>query len=122
MIRRPPRSTRTDTLFPYTTLFRSLEELAKARCLPLPLRLLHWVMEVVVAEVVDDPHASLLESLRRFQRLLTEVLGNEDSPVVAGFTGVEQLDRIDFASEMGQREQPADADAGQPGHVIVRPP
>src|SRR3546814_4436198 len=26
MIRRPPRSTRTDTLFPYTTLFRSTEE------------------------------------------------------------------------------------------------
>src|SRR3546814_6218005 len=24
MIRRPPRSTRTDTLFPYTTLFRSV--------------------------------------------------------------------------------------------------
>src|SRR3546814_9260029 len=27
MIRRPTRSTRTDTLFPYTTLFRSLENL-----------------------------------------------------------------------------------------------
>src|SRR3546814_10151521 len=27
MIRRPPRSTRTDTLFPYTTLFRSNGEL-----------------------------------------------------------------------------------------------
>src|SRR3546814_7385370 len=27
MIRRPPRSTRTDTLFPYTTLFRSLRGL-----------------------------------------------------------------------------------------------
>src|SRR3546814_3791473 len=27
MIRRPPRSTRTDTLFPYTTLFRSGEEI-----------------------------------------------------------------------------------------------
>src|SRR3546814_3284339 len=26
MIRRPPRSTRTDTLFPYTTLFRSAGE------------------------------------------------------------------------------------------------
>src|SRR3546814_19680673 len=25
MVRRPPRSTRTDTLFPYTTLFRSVE-------------------------------------------------------------------------------------------------
>src|SRR3546814_15603310 len=28
MILRPPRSTRTDTLFPYTTLFRSLVDLA----------------------------------------------------------------------------------------------
>src|SRR3546814_4507042 len=28
MIRRPPRSTRTDTLFPYTTLFRSAAQLA----------------------------------------------------------------------------------------------
>src|SRR3546814_18258108 len=27
MIRRPPRSTRTDTLFPYTTLFRSVGQL-----------------------------------------------------------------------------------------------
>src|SRR3546814_3776413 len=26
MIRRPPRSTRTDTLFPYTTLFRSIAQ------------------------------------------------------------------------------------------------
>src|SRR3546814_10580772 len=43
MIRRPPRSTRTDTLFPYTTLFRSLKHpmsvdlyaeqvIARARC------------------------------------------------------------------------------------------
>src|SRR3546814_1547060 len=31
MIRRPPRSTRTDTLFPYTTLFRS-----KLICAPRP--------------------------------------------------------------------------------------
>src|SRR3546814_10842137 len=28
MLRRPPRSTRTDTLFPYTTLFRSLDGLS----------------------------------------------------------------------------------------------
>src|SRR3546814_7623579 len=31
MIRRPPRSTRTDTLFPYTTLFRSYETRAARR-------------------------------------------------------------------------------------------
>src|SRR3546814_4094384 len=30
MIRRPPRSTRTDTLFPYTTLFRSHEHADRA--------------------------------------------------------------------------------------------
>src|SRR3546814_18282629 len=30
MIRRPPRSTRTDTLFPYTTLFRSGKKLERA--------------------------------------------------------------------------------------------
>src|SRR3546814_16797488 len=35
MIRRPPRSTRTDTLFPYTTLFRSTR-LARAYNLALP--------------------------------------------------------------------------------------
>src|SRR3546814_15195356 len=29
MIRRPPRSTRTDTLFPYTTLFRSVLQRAR---------------------------------------------------------------------------------------------
>src|SRR3546814_12903503 len=33
MIRRPPRSTRTDTLFPYTTLFRSARS---AERLPVP--------------------------------------------------------------------------------------
>src|SRR3546814_5092614 len=31
MIRRPPRSTRTDTLFPYTTLFRSFTEPDRGR-------------------------------------------------------------------------------------------
>src|SRR3546814_1247631 len=32
MIRRPPRSTRTDTLFPYTTLFRSATGQMTAHC------------------------------------------------------------------------------------------
>src|SRR3546814_3970890 len=44
MIRRPPRSTRTDTLFPYTTLFRSvlpriapqqIDDLFHEPCMPL---------------------------------------------------------------------------------------
>src|SRR3546814_6044933 len=36
MIRRPPRSTRTDTLFPYTTLFRSVRRVCLNRPLPVP--------------------------------------------------------------------------------------
>src|SRR3546814_7781398 len=36
MIRRPPRSTRTDTLFPYTTLFRSDLYMADADFVPMP--------------------------------------------------------------------------------------
>src|SRR3546814_6045539 len=33
MLRRPPRSTRTDTLFPYTTLFRSISPLSDLKAL-----------------------------------------------------------------------------------------
>src|SRR3546814_1110509 len=36
MIRRPPRSTRTDTLFPYTTLFRSRQLLTPGEIMQLP--------------------------------------------------------------------------------------
>src|SRR3546814_5956016 len=36
MIRRPPRSTRTDTLFPYTTLFRSFDLALPADFRPQP--------------------------------------------------------------------------------------
>src|SRR3546814_11907665 len=40
MIRRPPRSTRTDTLFPYTTLFRSPDKgAAEMKGLDLPSRI-----------------------------------------------------------------------------------
>src|SRR3546814_9132153 len=36
MLRRPPRSTRTDTLFPYTTLFRSGPHAARGFAAPVP--------------------------------------------------------------------------------------
>src|SRR3546814_21025056 len=38
MTRRPPRSTRTDTLFPYTTLFRSADPYVETRTLYLDMR------------------------------------------------------------------------------------
>src|SRR3546814_20509524 len=60
MIRRPPRSTRTDTLFPYTTLFRSPQRLRE------PLHILHQpfglARHVALLQVVD--HLRELGSLR----------------------------------------------------------
>src|SRR3546814_20667549 len=56
MIRRPPRSTRTDTLFPYTTLFRSLVPLDGD---PVPAATLG-----VVKGFVGEP-VELLEIARR---------------------------------------------------------
>src|SRR3546814_2872751 len=78
MIRRPPRSTRTDTLFPYTTLFRSRRSDGRAGC----RREMHFAEETVLAErllcrsMVDptgfepvtsrsEEHTSELQSLMR---------------------------------------------------------
>src|SRR3546814_14818363 len=55
MRRRPPRSTRTDTLFPYTTLFRSEVALVAGRV-------------VVVTGDVHVARLALVDHLRRGQR------------------------------------------------------
>src|SRR3546814_14411315 len=49
MIRRPPRSTRTDTLFPYTTLFRSLSPRSLQVPNGLSVKLFATVLAVAVA-------------------------------------------------------------------------
>src|SRR3546814_4583004 len=52
MIRRPPRSTRTDTLFPYTTLFRSPDQRVLSRRAEIAAAL----RGIVPGEgVIDDP-------------------------------------------------------------------
>src|SRR3546814_17560637 len=49
MLRRPPRSTRTDTLFPYTTLFRS------------PWRRAHGVLRLdAIGKVEDIEHLDIV--------------------------------------------------------------
>src|SRR3546814_21021830 len=55
MIRRPPKSTLTDTLFPYTTLFRSLclEWNASADSQPLPPPQLH-ALRSILRETVSN--------------------------------------------------------------------
>src|SRR3546814_6538778 len=74
MIRRPPRSTRTDTLFPYTTLFRS--ETTQHRLAPARRRRaqrglhLHFGVAVDVGDLIgravrSEEHTSELQSLMR---------------------------------------------------------
>src|SRR3546814_7158044 len=73
MLRRPPRSTRTDTLFPYTTLFRSLDQALQHLLALLGLGVERDRALVVVqhgeVEAVDigrsDEHTSELPSLMR---------------------------------------------------------
>src|SRR3546814_5831184 len=62
LIRRPPRSTRTDTLFPYTTLFRSaLPAIDQAGFQEIEEQLL---LVLVIAERSEE-HTSELQSLMR---------------------------------------------------------
>src|SRR3546814_8805140 len=53
MIRRPPRSTRTDTRFPYTTLFRSLDASAGSVALSLPGSDLAFELRAIVDATVQ---------------------------------------------------------------------
>src|SRR3546814_4713706 len=72
MIRRPPRSTRTDTLVPYTTLFRSLSSCRRATarlCAPAAPSgpLLHWARRKQSEQSArrSEEHTSELQSLMR---------------------------------------------------------
>src|SRR3546814_6615532 len=100
IIRRPTRSTRTDTLFPYTTLFRSLAELgamadSRARvrvfsddgfCVWDPLimrRALEYVkaFDGVVAQHAQDPR--LTEGAQMNEGAVSAELGLAGWPAVA---------------------------------------
>src|SRR3546814_6467081 len=82
MIRRPPRSTRTDTLFPYTTLFRSkmeeimekksrlimkdfLANLGIKREIPEDLSKFELTAEEIASIDRSEEHTSELQSLMR---------------------------------------------------------
>src|SRR3546814_6879546 len=69
MIRRPPRSTRTDTLFPYTTLFRSLAWFSRFYNRVPRLRKpagLRWLVDLPQRRICrSEEHTSELQSLMR---------------------------------------------------------
>src|SRR3546814_7996370 len=94
MIRRPPRATRTDTLFPYTTLFRSLDQVGGEAA---GEDLLHR-REVVVALAALDLEAPVLG-------LLGEPVFHDDHrPDVVGALDVAHVVALDAQRSLGQTE------------------
>src|SRR3546814_5257216 len=76
MIRRPPRSTRTDTLFPYTTLFRSrAPELANG----VPER----AFAAQLTRLEPSPKVPEWERIATEMRLVAEAAAHSDTPVAA---------------------------------------
>src|SRR3546814_11508883 len=65
MIRRPPRSTRTDTLFPYTTLFRSWPAASFTRCHSTPTATARGCARMIASGTRSEEHTSELQSLMR---------------------------------------------------------
>src|SRR3546814_11741338 len=90
MIRRPPRSTRTDTLFPYTTLFRSNAGLERVVALDdrfvdlgaadhvIGLHRQHFLERVGRAISLERPHFHFADALDAELRLTANrLLGDE---------------------------------------------
>src|SRR3546814_4180492 len=72
MIRRPPRSTRTDTLFPYTTLFRSRNALNDPRLKGrLEVELIVFGDGVEIYKL-ESPYRTALEDLKERGVLLAQ--------------------------------------------------
>src|SRR3546814_12909878 len=67
MIRRPPRSTRTDTLFPYTTLFRSPFPPRTLLVIPAEAKCRAWIQGNNRRRLLprSEEHTSELQSLMR---------------------------------------------------------
>src|SRR3546814_10110117 len=65
MIRRPPRSTRTDTLFPYTALFRSRPSMLASSTAAASSSLMKSLQKTWPLPVRSEEHTSELQSLMR---------------------------------------------------------
>src|SRR3546814_5206535 len=78
MIRRPPRSTRTDTLFPYTTLFRSLgwHVVRVSNVTTTPAKTLAAAREEIVKILTDQKAAEAM----------SDFLANAEDQIAGGTT------------------------------------
>src|SRR3546814_6454714 len=95
MIRRPPRSTRPDTLFPYTTLFRSLNQIHGVTC-PRPEGAFYVYPDCSGLIGKTAPDGTKIDS---DEKLCGYLLDGEGVAVVHGAAfGVEPAFRISYAT------------------------
>src|SRR3546814_1205445 len=93
MIRRPPRSTRTDTLFPYTTLFRS--ELVFSMALQAPVLRRSAVMRKERRQHVGIfHHAKKLGMVAQFHEVIRGRCGGRGEPERNELAGLDQLGAV----------------------------
>src|SRR3546814_19775058 len=98
MIRRPPRSTRTDTLFPYTTLFRS-DRVHLVRDEAVGARLLHQVLHLAV-------HGAALLKVGLAHRLLMQlVVAIVAEPLPVPFADLVGAEPLSGLLGVGQRRE-----------------
>src|SRR3546814_9029589 len=100
MIRRPPRSTRTDTLFPYTTLFRSagqpeilayLHDVAERRGLLPHVRFNKALRSAVFDETHGVWHLEFSDGERTQANILVSAVGQLHRPAYPTIDGREQF-------------------------------
>src|SRR3546814_3375222 len=75
MIRRPPRSTRTDTLFPYTTLFRSIHAWRSLFVAGMALNFFWALARLPIAEAIAPAFVAPLMALYMAAIFLGEKIG-----------------------------------------------
>src|SRR3546814_17783060 len=124
MIRRPPRSTRTDTLFPYTTLFRSIQR-AEQQCTDLISALLllsrnergHGATDVRrVAEQLLDAHRAQLGGKPRELRLEgdAELVGDAPESAIKAAPGNLIGQAVKYKSD---RQRPGERETNTCGYT-----
>src|SRR3546814_7157498 len=114
MIRRPPRSTRTDTLFPYTTLFRS--PLDRACCTTSTLYMTWPRSTSSTFSRRSEEHTSELQSLMRISYVVfclkkkkeavpMDVVGLEGHGYSLGndsADGIDEAHTLDYSDKSGR--------------------
>src|SRR3546814_2034362 len=99
MIRRPPRSTRTDTLFPYTTLFRSGRNAGRRRPRDAVRRAGQLPARASAGASVGPLRARLVAHRLDHQRLVIAQIAAGQPLQIGGRRGLDLGDRVPAAVE-----------------------